>query len=73
MSLLMVIKTNRVREGMSRSWNDSTVLIKAVVRYAIIGKKTNAPIFPSFSTFEVASANELPSSMFHVCFTKSHD
>lgn len=69
----MVIKTNHVGEGMSRSSNDSTALIKAVVRNAIIGKKLNVPILPSFSTSEVASANELPSSVFHVYFTNSHD
>lgn len=32
MSLLMVIKTNLVEEGMNRNRNYSTALIKAVVR-----------------------------------------
>lgn len=35
MSLLVIIKSNHVGEGTCRNWNDSTALIKAVVRNAI--------------------------------------
>lgn len=58
---------------MCRNWNDSTALIKAVVRNAITGRMPNDLILPRFSTFEVASPNELPSSVFYVYFLNPDD
>lgn len=73
MSLPIVIKTNNVGEGMCRNWNDSTALIRAAVRNAITGRTPNDLILPRFSSFEVASPNELLSSVFYVYLLNSDD
>lgn len=72
MSFLLVIKTNQIGKGLCSNWNDSTALIKAIVRNTIIGSMPNG-LIPPFSTFAVASLNEMLFHMFCVYFTNFSD